>query len=100
MLSTVEFKNNNWTITHDESGARVTADQVVGDFAFLRPGVYRGRVLVSHGVPQEMISRVSQSILRHLGIGAPESSVTAKKVTPGYRRTRLLPGGTSEPYAM
>lgn len=100
MLSTVEFKNKTWTITHEESGISVTADQVIGDFKILRNGFGRGRVLISYGVPQEMIHTLPQSVVRHLGISAPATTVTAKTPVPGTRRLRLLPGGVVEPYAV
>lgn len=100
MLSTVEFKNKTWTITHEESGVTVTADQVVGDFKIMRNGFGRGRVLLSYGVPQEQIHNVPQVVMRHLGINTPTTTVTAKSPVPGTRRLRLLPGGVVEPYAI
>lgn len=100
MLSTVEFKNKTWTITHEESGVSVTADQLVGDFKILRNGFGRGRVLLSYGVPQEQIHHLPQVVMRHLGISAQATTVTAKAPVPGTRRLRLLPGGVVEPYAV
>lgn len=99
MLSTVEYKNNTWTIT-EEGGYCVVAEQIIGDFKIMRDGVGRGKVLISHGVPQQQIHHLPQVVMRRLGIGTPMTSITAKAPAPGFRRLRCLPGGVVEPYYM
>lgn len=98
MLSTVEFKNKTWTITYEATGDTVTAEQVVGDFKIMRNGFGRGKVLISHGVPQEQTHRLPMVVLRGLGVSPPATTITAKPPAPGTRRLRLLSGGTVEPY--
>lgn len=99
MLSTVEYKNNTWTIT-EEGGYCVVAEQIIGDFKIMRDGVGRGKVLVSHGVPQHQVHHLPQVVMRRLGISTPMTSITAKAPAPGFRRLRCLPGGVVEPYYM
>lgn len=100
MISSVEFKNKTWTITHEATGHVTTADQVVGDFLFMRNGQGRGKVLIAYGVSLEQVAHLPTAVKREMGVQPPTTSVTAKRPPPGTRRLRLMPGGAVESFAV
>ena len=74
----------------------VLADELVADLEFVRPGFGRGTVLLAHGVNQDILSKVHQSLWKTFGIAVTPRYGAAP--ARGSRRYRCTPGGTIEPF--